>query len=117
MRGRFLRRSPRLALVFTVVALAIGAVAIAGLQPADLSYTPNSEGQMTNIDVGRAYAKNYYAAPGGGHGASGGWSAALNPNSNYAREACSVSKDGANWLKARSKVANRAIVLDVDDTT
>ena len=24
---------------------------------------------------------------------------------------------GANWLAARSKVANRAIVLDVDDTT
>ena len=117
MRGRFLRRSPRLAIVFAVVALAIGAVAVAGLQPADLSYTPNSEGQMTNIDVARAYAKNYYGAPGAATGPNGGWSAVLNPDSNYAKEACSVAKDGANWLNARSKVANRAIVLDVDDTT
>ena len=36
-----------------VAALAIGAGAVAGLQPANLDYTPNSEGQMTNIDVAR----------------------------------------------------------------
>jgi len=122
MRGRFLRRSPRLALVFTVVALAIGAVAIAGLQPADLSYTPNSEGQMTNIDVARAYAKNYYGAPNAVAGTSlnppkATWFEPLNQDSNYASEARSVAKDGAKWLNARSNVTKKAIVLDVDDTT
>ena len=50
------------------VAAAAAAVAVAGLQPADLSFTPNSESQMTNIDVARAYAKNYYGA----HGAVAG---------------------------------------------
>ena len=41
----------------------------------------------------------------------------LNLDSNYAAEARSVAKQGEDWLKARSKVKNRAIVLDVDDTT
>jgi len=121
MRGRFLRRSSRFAIALVVAALTVGAaaVAIAGLQPADLTYTPNSEGQMTNVDVARAYAKNYYGAPTAvaGSGNTATWNTELNQDSNYAREACSVSKDGQNWLKARSNVANRAIVLDVDDTT
>jgi predicted secreted acid phosphatase len=99
------------------VAAAAAAVAVAGLQPADLSFTPNSESQMTNIDVARAYAKNYYGAPTATSGASGTWNAPLNEDSNYANEARSVAKDGDNWLFARSKVADRAIVLDVDDTT
>ena len=121
MRGRVLRRSSRLAIALVVAALTVGAaaVAIAGLQPADLTYTPNSEGQMTNIDVARAYAKNYYGAPTAvaGSGNTATWNTALNPDSNYAKEACSVAKEGQNWLSARSKVPNRAIVLDVDDTT
>jgi predicted secreted acid phosphatase len=98
---------------------AAAVVAVAGLQPADLSYTPNSEGQMTNIDVARAWAKNYYGAPAAvtGSGSSGTWNTALNPDSNYAKEARSVAREGGNWLKARSKVPMRAIVLDVDDTT
>jgi predicted secreted acid phosphatase len=114
------RRTLGLALAgFVVVALTIGAAAVAGLQPADLSYTPNSEGQMTNIDVARAYAKNYYGAPTAvaGSGATATWNTPLNLDSNYANEARAVAKDGENWLKARSKVPNRAIVLDVDDTT
>jgi predicted secreted acid phosphatase len=114
------RRTLGLALAGLVVAaLTIGAVAVAGLQPADLSYTPNSEGQMTNIDVARAYAKNYYGAPTAvtGSGATGTWNAALNLDSNYADEARSVAKQGADWLGARSNVPNKAIVLDVDDTT
>jgi predicted secreted acid phosphatase len=41
----------------------------------------------------------------------------LNLQSNYADEARSVAKQGDNWLFARSKVSDRAIVLDVDDTT
>jgi predicted secreted acid phosphatase len=93
------------------------AVAVAGLQPADLTFTPNSESQMTNIDVARAYAKNYYGAPGAASGPNGNWNAPLNDSSNYADEARSVAKQGDDWLSARSKVPNRAIVLDVDDTT
>jgi predicted secreted acid phosphatase len=114
------RRTLGLALAgFAVAALTIGAVAVAGLQPANLSYTPNSEGQMTNIDVARAYAKNYYGAPTAvtGSGATGTWNAALNLDSNYADEARSVVTQGGDWLAARSNVPNRAIVLDVDDTT
>jgi predicted secreted acid phosphatase len=114
------RRTLGLALAGLVVAaLTIGAAAVAGLQPADLSYTPNSEGQMTNIDVARAYAKNYYGAPlaVAGSGSTGTWNAPLNLDSNYANEARSVVKQGADWLAARSNVPNGAIVLDVDDTT
>jgi len=99
------------------VLAAAAAVAIAGLQPADLTYTPNSESQMTNIDVSRAYAKNYYGAPTATSGAGGTWNTPLNQDSNYANEARSVAKQGDNWLSARSKVADKAIVLDVDDTT
>jgi predicted secreted acid phosphatase len=118
MRGRLLRRSS-LVIALVVTALALGAVALAGLQPADLSYTPNSEGQMTNVDVARAYAKNYYGAPTGvaGTGSTATWNTPLNLDSNYANEARSVAKAGEDWLAARSKVAKRAIVLDVDDTT
>src|SRR5215467_14749854 len=112
------RRKLALAIAgLVVVALAVGAAAIAGLQPADLTYTPNSESQMTNIDVARAYAKNYYGAPTATSGAGGTWNAPLNQDSNYANEARSVASQGDNWLSARSKVADRAIVLDVDDTT
>ena len=102
--------------VVLVVLAAAAAVAIAGLQPADLTYTPNSESQMTNIDVSRAYAKNYYGAPTATSGAGGTWNTPLNQDSNYANEARSVAKQGDNWLSARSKVADKAIVLDVDDT-
>jgi len=104
-----------------VIGLVIGglaaAAAFAGLQPADLTFTPNSESQMTNIDVARAYAKNYYGAPTAASGPNGTWNTPLNLDSNYANEARSVAKQGDDWLAARSKVANRAIVLDVDDTT
>jgi predicted secreted acid phosphatase len=103
--------------VVLVVLAAAAAVAIAGLQPADLTYTPNSESQMTNIDVSRAYAKNYYGAPTATSGTGGTWNTPLNQDSNYANEARSVAKQGDNWLSARSKVADKAIVLDVDDTT
>ena len=50
-------------------------------------------------------------------GKTADWRTPLNTSSNYAAEATSVAKDGGNWLAARSKVAHRAIVLDVDDTT
>ena len=104
--------------VLAVLAVA-ATVAVAGLQPADLTFTPQSESQMTNIDVARAYAKNFYGAPTAvaGSGANGTWNAPLNQTSNYADEARSVAAKGENWLHSQRKVANRAIVLDVDDTT
>jgi predicted secreted acid phosphatase len=103
-----------------VAALAsAAAVAIAAQGPADLTFTPQSERQMQNIDVGRAWAKNYYGAPTAitGSGATATWDAPLNQTSNYANEARDVASKGEHWLKSHRKVANRAIVLDVDDTT
>ncbi len=107
-----------LGMVIAAVAMAV-TVAVAGLQPADLTFTPKTEAQMTNIDVARAYAKNYYGAPSAvaGTGATATWDAPLNLDSNYANEARSVARKGAKWLASHSNVPNRAIVLDVDDTT
>ena len=102
-----------------VIALAASAaVAIAGSgQPADLTFTPTHATQFTNIDVGRAWAKNYYGAPGAAAGPSGNWDQPLNQTSNYAAEARSVTARGEHWLSKNKTVSNRAIVLDVDDTT
>src|SRR3954470_7567767 len=114
------RRSLWLGLVLGIVIVvlaAVAAVAVAGLKPADLGSTPKTEEQTTNVDVARAWAKNYYGAPAATSGPNGTWNAALNLDSNYADEASSVADKGEHWLDARSKVSNRAIVLDVDDTT
>ena len=112
------RRSLWLVLGLVIGVLATAAtMAIAGLQPADLNFTPNSEGQMTNVDVSRAYAKNYYGAHSATSGPNGSWDTPLNLDSNYANEARSVASQGDNWLYARSRVPHKAIVLDVDDTT
>jgi predicted secreted acid phosphatase len=111
------RRSLWLGFVIVVVAAAAAAVAIAAQGPANLSFTPQSERQMQNIDVGRAWAKNYYGAPTASSGPAGTWDAPLNQTSNYSNEARSVAAKGEGWLKKNRKVANRAIVLDVDDTT
>jgi predicted secreted acid phosphatase len=112
------RRSLWLAVGLVLAAMAsVAAVAIASQGPADLGYTPTSERQFTNIDVVRAWAKNYYGAPTASSGSGGSWDTALNQTSNYANEARSVASSGEQWLKKNRKVANRAIVLDVDDTT
>ena len=112
------RRSLWLGLGLVIaVGAAAAAVAIAAQGPADLTFTPQSERQMQNIDVGRAWAKNYYGAPTASSGTSGSWDTPLNQTSNYANEARSVAAKGQSWLKKNRKVANRAIVLDVDDTT
>jgi len=114
------RRAVWLALGLLIGGLAAtAAVAVAGLQPANLAFTPKSEAQMTNVDVARAWAKNYYGAPTAvaGTGSTATWNAPLNLESNYTNEARSVAKQGEDWLAARSKVRDRAIVLDVDDTT
>ena len=110
------RRSLWLVLGLVLGVLATAAtMAVAGLQPADLNFTPRSEAQMTNIDVARAYAKNYYGAPSAvtGSGATATWDAPLNLDSNYAKEARSVAKKGKSWLAANASAPNRAIVLDV----
>ena len=106
-----MRRFPRFALVAAVVAVAgiVVAVAVAANPSTDRSFTPQKADQVTNIDVLRQQIANYYGDP----GKTGSFSA----DSNYAREAEGVAKDGANWLSARTNVPNRAIVLDVDDTT
>src|SRR6185503_5815050 len=114
------RRLPWVALGVVIAVIAMAATAaVAGLQPADLTFTPKTEAQMTNIDVARAYAKNYYGAPTAvtGSGATATWDAPLNLDSNYADEARSVATKGENWLASHAKVRDRAIVLDVDDTT
>src|SRR4029079_3311005 len=106
------------AIGLVVAALAAAAaIAASGNHPADPPFTPQSETQFTNIDVARAWAKNYYGAPGAATGPNGAWDAPLNLQSNYADEARSVAERAENWLRARRHVANRAVVLDVDDTT
>jgi predicted secreted acid phosphatase len=111
------RRTLWLGLAIVAALASVAAVAIAAQGPANLSFTPQSERQMQNIDVGRAWAKNYYGAPTASSGSAGSWDTALNQTSNYANEARSVASKGEGWLKKNRNVANRAIVLDVDDTT
>jgi len=114
------RLSLRLALVLglAIGALAtLAAVAVAGLKPTDLTFTPKRASQFTNIDVARAWAKNYYGAPGAAAGPTGNWDAPLNESSNYAAEASGVAWKGEKWLASHDRKKHRAIVLDVDDTT
>jgi hypothetical protein len=114
------RRTPWLVLMLAIGLAIAAAVAVAALKPVNLSFTPNSETDFTNIDVGRAWAKNYYGAPSAvaGSGSTATWFAPLNLDSNYAKEARGVEKNAADLLKARAnKKGQKAIVLDVDDTT
>ncbi len=106
-----MRRLPRVAVATAVVVLAgaVVAVALAANPSTDVTFTPQKADQVTNVDVLRQQIANYYGDP--------GKTGVFSPDSNYAREAESVAKDGANWLGARTSVANKAIVLDVDDTT
>jgi predicted secreted acid phosphatase len=107
-----------LGIVIAGLAAAV-AVAAGGLHPADLTFTPKSERQFTNIDVARAWSKNYYGAPGAvaGSGSNGTWDAPLNEDSNYAKEAQSAERKADRWLRAHARLPHRALVLDVDDTT
>src|SRR6476660_858497 len=112
------RRSLWLVLGLVIGVLATAAtMAVAGLQPADLNFTPRTEAQTTNVDVARAWAKNYYGAHTAVSGPNGTWYTPLNLESNYANEARSVADHTDHWLAARRHVPHRAIVLDVDDTT
>jgi predicted secreted acid phosphatase len=118
MKGLLRPRRSLWLVVGLAVAGAAAAVAVAGGgQPADLTFTPKHATQFTNIDVARAWAKNYYGAPGAASGPAGNWDAPLNQTSNYAAEARSVAAKGSHWLDSNRKLPMRAIVLDVDDTT
>ena len=121
MRGRIFRRSPRLAIVLGLLALVVAgtAIAIAPQRPYDLTFTAKSESEIQNIDVVRAWLKNYYGAPTAVAGTTGTWNAPLTTSSNYAAEAESVAADGTQWLNAHKPKngERKAIVLDVDDTS
>jgi predicted secreted acid phosphatase len=105
-----LRRAPRLVVAVALVALvAAGAVAYAGDGPSTPGFVPKYESQVANIDVARTQIKSYYGDPAG--------TGVFAQDSNYANEARMVADEGTQWLAARAKVQNPAIVLDVDDTT
>src|SRR5512143_1271941 len=121
-------RTRRMASVLAVLGLTLavaGVVVAADPQPAIQTITPHKADQVTNIDVLRQQLKNYYGDPlaASGSAATGGWTHALNLDSNYAAEAESVAADGEHWLAARAHSqrptasSGKAIVLDVDDTT
>jgi predicted secreted acid phosphatase len=111
-----LRRSPRLAIAIGLAVMCVAATAaFAATHPANLSYTPRTEGQITNIDVLRQWISNYYGDP--------QKTGVFAPDSNYAKEAMSVADKGGHWLASQAKKHGKkssgmkAIVLDVDDTT
>ncbi len=109
------------ALTFSVAGVALAAHVVTG--PAIVTIAPKTADQVTNIDVLRQQLKNYYGDPlaSSGSSSTGGWTHALNLDSNYAREAEKVAADGEHWLAARAHSQRpsgmKAIVLDVDDTT
>jgi predicted secreted acid phosphatase len=105
------RRFTLAAAALTLAALVGGGVAYAATQqPAIQTSTPQSEDQVTNIDVLRQQLRNYYGDP-LGTGVSGA-------DSNYAIQAQSVAAAGERWLgNNHSTNGTKAIVLDVDDTT
>jgi predicted secreted acid phosphatase len=105
---------PRLlvaALVAAVATIAAAVAIAADPQPAIQTSTPKSENQITNIDVLRQQIRNYYGDPLG--------TGTFGNDSNYANEASSAAAAGARWLQARAHAVKgqKAIVLDVDDTT
>ena len=121
-RLRFVWRAPRgfvVGLAMGLVIASAGVAAAGGLSGPKI-ITPKTASQVTNLDVLRLEIKNYYGTPGAstGAGATAGWTLALNGDSNYAKEASKVAKEGRQFLDARAgKHPMQAIVLDVDDTT
>jgi HAD superfamily, subfamily IIIB (Acid phosphatase) len=113
-------RTRRIAMTIGVAVLSLAAVGVVLAAPSTLTFTPQKADQITNIDILRQQIKNYYGTPTAtsGSGATAGWTLALSPDSNYAREVESVAQQGEQWLKARAgKSAKPAVVFDVDDTT
>ena len=77
-----------------------------GFSPRTSRSRRKSEAQMTNIDVARAWAKNYYGAPTAvaGSGATGTWDTPLNLTATTRTRRVRSPTKGDNWLAARSKV-------------
>jgi hypothetical protein len=112
-QSSWLRRKWRTALIATAAAAALfaGGIAYADTaQPAIKTITPRSENQITNLDVLRQQIRNYGDPLGTGTFA---------PDSNYAKEATTVAKEGKLWLKLAflKRAPKKAIILDVDDTS
>ena len=81
-----------------------GVVAAGGLNPPKIT-TPKHANDVTNLDVLRLELKNYYGTPGAstGAGATAGWTLGLNGDSNYAKEASKVAKEGRQYLEGRKQ--------------
>ena len=104
-----------------ITTVAVAAVAVAALGGAGVGYaaaaggpaihtrTPHSEREMTNIDVLRQQIRNYY----GDELGTGTFAA----DSYYAKEAGRVAAEGKAYTSARRFTKNKAILMDVDDTT
>jgi hypothetical protein len=107
----WIHRSPRLAVAAGVAALAVAAGVAYAAGPAITTSTPRSADDVTNLDVLRQQIRNYYGDPLG----TGVFAA----DSNYATEAEGVAAKGEKFLSQNKnmRVPNRAIVLDVDDTS
>jgi predicted secreted acid phosphatase len=114
MFNRSWRRPLLIGAAAVAVASVVGGVAysagVATQQPAIQTSTPRSEHQITNIDVLRQQIRNYYGDPLG--------SGTFGADSNYAKEATSVAKQGEHWLASKHHTrGTKAILLDVDDTS
>jgi len=114
MFNRSWRRPLLIGTAAVAVAAVVGGVAysagVATQQPAIQTSTPRSEHQITNIDVLRQQIRNYYGDPLG--------TGTFGADSNYAKEATSVAKQGKHWLASKHHTrGTKAILLDVDDTS
>jgi predicted secreted acid phosphatase len=114
MFNRSWRRPLLIGTAAVAVAAVVGGVAysagVATQQPAIQTSTPRSEHQITNIDVLRQQIRNYYGDPLG--------TGTFGADSNYAKEATSVAKQGKHWLASQHHTrGTKAILLDVDDTS
>jgi predicted secreted acid phosphatase len=120
----FRRVSPAVLVAAVAVLFATAGLVVGSNLQLPKFFTPQSENQITNIDVLRGDIKNYYGTPGAstGSGPTAGWTLPLNMDSNYAMEAEKVAADGWAYLAAKAKApgfadTNPAVVFDVDDTT
>jgi hypothetical protein len=102
------------AALLMVLSMIAGGIAVAATaQPPIHTFTPRSANDVTNVDVLKQQIRNYYGDPLG--------TGVFGANSNYAKEAGSVAARGSWWLAFdrywHKGAAQKAIVLDVDDTT
>jgi len=107
-------------LAILVISLATGGLAIAGGSKSLPTFVPTSADQITNLDILRSQIKNYYGTPTAATGMTNcNKDLAPAADGNYAAEAASVAAEGSRWLGSGSRATTpqRAIVLDVDDTT